>query len=336
LLNSLILLLTTLTFLVLIVRMIYISGKLKYLSNNILIIIFSINGFIFLRYFFIKRIESYYSIEFPFGVLHNSTVVCALPMLGYLYAKSIIFDQRALKKIDFLHLIVFIGFCGIYEYPYKTLIYNGTLSSNNYVYWSTYFRADQFPKWVEYSKIYLNFIYIALTYALLFKYFSIKYSVILASLTFLGLAIYINRNRNILYNIPAFMDPNSENKEKIKEILDLKVLYKEFTNEIEINELFLNKEFNLKWLAKTLDIKAKHISFAIVECGFENFSAYSNHFKIRKAKDLLTSNYLKKHSISALSDASGFHAVNSFHRVFKKATGSTPKNYSERVKKKAS
>jgi YesN/AraC family two-component response regulator len=97
--------------------------------------------------------------------------------------------------------------------------------------------------------------------------------------------------------------------------------------------MYLKDKFNLNWLATKLEIKAKHISVAITENNFENFSTYSNHFKIEKAKKLINNNYLKNYSVEALASASGFKAVNTFYRIFKNETGITPNTYAENIKK---
>ena len=163
---------------------------------------------------------------------------------------------------------------------------------------------------------------------------SVESSMIIVSLVFLGLAIFLNSNRNILYNIPVYMNPNKLSTQKIIDQVNLQQLFKDFSHEIKSQELYLDNEFKLSWLSTTLNIKSKHISLAISENGYENFSAYSNHFKIEKAKELIRSGYLNDFSIDALSSSSGFKAVNSFYRIFKNTTGQTPSKYAESMTKK--
>ena len=160
---------------------------------------------------------------------------------------------------------------------------------------------------------------------------SVESSMIIVSLVFLGLAIFLNKNRNILYNIPVFMNPNNLSTQKIIEQVNLGELFTRLNHEIKTQELYLDNQFNLSWLSATLDIKAKHISLAISENGFENFSAYSNYFRIEKAKELIKLGYLNNFSIDALASASGFNAVNSFYRIFKSVTGKTPSKYAEGI-----
>ena len=147
------------------------------------------------------------------------------------------------------------------------------------------------------------------------------------------LSLFLNKNRNILFNLSSFMDSDSLKREKIKNEINTKEIYIFVTTHIKEDELYLKEEFNLNWLAKELGIKANYISIAITENNFENFSIYSNHFKIEKAKKLIKNNYLKNYSVEALASASGFRAVNTFYRIFKNETGLTPNMFAENIKK---
>ena len=375
LLSDIFILLITFFFLFLIGRLLFSIENIKYLSNKILLVIFLVLGFGFCRYFFINRVQDFYNLQLPLGVVANSTIVCTAPFLFYLYVRTVIYDQRSFVKIDLIHLFVLVCFYIIYEFPYSTDLYSGQEVNPDYLFWSTYFRAGYFPDWVSGSRSLLSIVYSFLTYRLLYKYFkskspskqlktikkwlyslthiklaltilivvftvlftfldrksalSVESSMIIVSLVFLGLAIFLNKNRNILYNIPVFMNPNNLSTQKIIEQVNLGELFTRLNHEIKTQELYLDNEFNLSWLSATLDIKAKHISLAISENGFENFSAYSNYFRIEKAKELIKLGYLEDFSIDALASASGFKAVNSFYRIFKSVTGKTPSKYAE-------
>ena len=145
--------------------------------------------------------------------------------------------------------------------------------------------------------------------------------------------MFLNKNKTILFNLPHFMNPDSVEREKMNAEIDLKRLYNFVTTQVIKEEMYLKDQFNLNWLATELNVKAKHISIAIAENNFENFSTYSNHFRIEKAKKLIKNNYLKNYSVEALASASGFKAVNTFYRIFKNETGLTPNMFSENIKK---
>ena len=375
LLSDIFLLVITFFFLFLIGRLLFSIENIKYLSNKILLLIFLVLGFGFCRYFVINRVQDFYNLQLPLIVVANSTIVCTTPFLFYLYVRTVIYDQRSFVKNDLIHLFVLVCFYIIYEFPYSTDLYSGQEDNPDYLFWSTYFRANYFPDWVSGSRSLLSIVYSFLTYRLLYKYFkskspskqlktikkwlyslthiklaltvlivvftvlftfldrksalSVESSMIIVSLVFLGLAIFLNKNRNILYNIPVFMNPNNLSTQKIIEQVNLGELFTRLNHEIKTQELYLDNQFNLSWLSATLDIKAKHISLAISENGFENFSAYSNYFRIEKAKELIKLGYLNDFSIDALASASGFKAVNSFYRIFKSVTGKTPSKYAE-------
>jgi len=376
-LSDIFLLIITFLFLFLIARLLFSIENIKYLSNKILLAIFLLLGFGFCRYFVINRVQDFFNLQLPLGVIANSTIVCTAPFLFYLYVRTVVYDQKSFIKTDLIHLFVFVCFYIIYEFPYSTDLYSGKEVNPDYLFWSTYFRANYFPDWVDVSRSLLNIVYSFLTYHLLYKYFktkssskqlktikkwlytlthiklamtllfvvftvlftflnkksalSVEYSMIIISMVFLSLTIFLNKNRNILYNIPVFMNPNNLSTQKIIEQVNLGELFTRLNHEIKTQELYLDNQFNLSWLSASLDIKTKHISLVISENGFENFSAYSNHFKIEKAKELIKTGYLNDFSIDALASASGFKAVNSFYRVFKSVTGKTPSKYAEGI-----
>ena len=393
------LLLWTLT-LVIIVRLAASAGKLHYNSNKLLLLLLSVFTFGLVRHTFMHQIQHFYNISFPVGLIFNSSIVCLVPILCYLYVKKIVTDDDSFNTTDIKHFIVFTAFYILFELPYKPNSFDSFvyIEPDN-LYWSTYFKANGLPIWLTTLRSLLNVFYTISTYILLhnsFKtksstkqdkivrrwlnkfthvkspskqvelvrrwvynlthikalmtitagYFSVKllfknevfYSDqhILSSgiaLLFFILAMFLNKNKTILFNLPHFMNPESVEREKMNAKIDLKRLYDFVTTQVIEEEMYLKDHFNLNWLATELNIKAKHISIAIAENNFENFSTYSNHFRIEKAKKLIKNNYLKNYSVEALASASGFKAVNTFYRIFKNETGLTPNMFSENIKK---
>jgi len=149
------------------------------------------------------------------------------------------------------------------------------------------------------------------------------------SLLSLILILFLNKNKNILYNLPSFMNEDSLKREKIKKEIKTDEVYKYLINQIEKHELYLNDQFKLDWLANELDIKKEYISVTLIENNFDNFKMFSNYLKIKKAKELIKNGYLKNYNIEALAEASGFKATNTFYRLFKDDTGITPKMFSD-------
>ena len=149
------------------------------------------------------------------------------------------------------------------------------------------------------------------------------------SLLSLILILFLNKNKNILYNLPSFMNEDSLKREKIKKEIKTDEVYKYLINQIEKHELYLNDQFKLNWLANELEIKAEYISVTLIENNFDNFKMFSNYLKIKKAKELIKNGYLKNYNIEALAEASGFKATNTFYRLFKDDTGITPKMFSD-------
>ena len=376
-------------------RLFYKSGNLHLNSNRIFLLILGIISFGIIRHFFMNFIENYYEINFPIGLIFNTSIVCILPILCYLYVKKTISNDDTMNSSDVIHFVVFIIFYTLYQLPYKSDVSQFKILSQEDIYWANYFNAKKIPNWLIISRNLLNVVYSLLTYKLLLSTFRVKSSfgeknllkrifnrfthvkstskqienvriwlynfthlkallsfftllfglrlIIsdevfyngqhitsgLLSLAFLVLIFYLNKKQSILYNLPSFMNEDSLKREKIKTEIKTDDVYRYLINQIEENELYLHDQFKLNWLANELEIKAEYISVAIIENNFDNFKMFSNHLKIRKAKELIKKGYLKNYNIEALAQSSGYKATNTFYRLFKKETGITPKMFSD-------
>ncbi|WP_439153266.1 helix-turn-helix domain-containing protein [Winogradskyella sp.] len=153
------------------------------------------------------------------------------------------------------------------------------------------------------------------------------------ALLFLSLATYLFRHRHIMYNIPEYLKPSQTQHNSKSSKIDLVQIFKTVHKTASDQELYLHKDFNLIYLSAQTGISPKKLTLAISEHGFSNFSAYANHFKIEKAKALMNIGFLESYSIEALAEKSGFKACNTFYRVFKDTTGTTPAKYAKHLKK---
>lgn len=151
----------------------------------------------------------------------------------------------------------------------------------------------------------------------------------IVALLFLSLATYLYLNRHIMYNIPEYLKPGQVQDKGESKKIDLTRIYKTAHKIITDQELYLDKDFNLIYLSAKTGISPKKLTLSISEQGFANFSTYVNTFKIKKAKALIDIGFLENYSIEGLAEKSGFGATNSFYRVFKNATGITPKQYAK-------
>ncbi len=97
------------------------------------------------------------------------------------------------------------------------------------------------------------------------------------------------------------------------------------------SEIFTKQDLSVVDIASHLKEHPRDISIAINKHYYKNFNTYINEFRVKKAKNLLKENILDDLSVEGLSKEVGFHSKASFYAYFKKATGTTPKNYSNSV-----
>ncbi|MEM1138063.1 MAG: helix-turn-helix domain-containing protein [Bacteroidota bacterium] len=98
-----------------------------------------------------------------------------------------------------------------------------------------------------------------------------------------------------------------------------------FANE----QVYLDSDISLSRVAEKLSISPRELSQVINENEQRNFSEFVNHYRIEKAKVLLSDPGHNKAKIATIAYDSGFGNVTSFNLAFKAATQLTPSQYRE-------
>jgi len=95
------------------------------------------------------------------------------------------------------------------------------------------------------------------------------------------------------------------------------------------NELFRNSELTIYDLARATNSNRTYVSMAINQAYNVNFATYVNRFRIEESKRILADSSIKqdKEAISYAQTMSGFQTEQTFYRVFKELTGTTPLLY---------
>jgi len=89
-------------------------------------------------------------------------------------------------------------------------------------------------------------------------------------------------------------------------------------------ERHFNEDITLELVAEKLNLSGGYLSTYFKEKTGKNFIDYLHEVRICEAKRLLTESNLK---IQDVARKSGYHNMNSFHRMFKKYTGVTPSEF---------
>lgn len=113
---------------------------------------------------------------------------------------------------------------------------------------------------------------------------------------------------------------------------DLPNLIEQLNSLIKTNELYSKPKYNFINLSSDSGISANNIREIITACGFKNYSAFMNSFRMDHAENLIQNGYLNTYSLESLSRVSGFQSEATFYRVFKKIHNCTPIEYSYALK----
>lgn len=111
----------------------------------------------------------------------------------------------------------------------------------------------------------------------------------------------------------------------------LEELMKNIDEHMQRSEPFMDSDLTIVDLAKKLDVHPKRLSTAINMICHQNFNAYVNQFRIRKAEKLLESPEYEQLSVEGIGSEVGFNSKSAFYSAFKKFTGTTPSKYKANI-----
>jgi AraC-like DNA-binding protein len=109
------------------------------------------------------------------------------------------------------------------------------------------------------------------------------------------------------------------------------IVYIEHTikNCMETDKPYLQKDCNLNYFAKIVNLPAHHLYYYFREIKKQAFTDFRNEWRIKHAKDLIRKNKNKVYTIEAIGMLSGFTSKNAFFASFKKYEKTTPGNYAQ-------
>ncbi len=128
-------------------------------------------------------------------------------------------------------------------------------------------------------------------------------------------------------NIPASRKrpQNIKRKPTIPSIINTNDLEGQLKHLFEEEQIFLRDELTLSFLAHEIGIEPHHLSRFLNIHLHTTFHNLVNSYRVNNAATMLIS--YPESSILDIAFASGFNSKASFNRIFKKTTGSIPKQY---------
>ncbi|MGB1170233.1 MAG: hypothetical protein ACPG4G_09175, partial [Flavobacteriaceae bacterium] len=86
--------------LIVILRLIYNSDNLHLNSNKILLTIFGIYTFGIFRHISMNVVANIYEVNFPIGLIFNTSLIGFVPILFFLYVKNTISNEKTFNSED--------------------------------------------------------------------------------------------------------------------------------------------------------------------------------------------------------------------------------------------
>jgi AraC-like DNA-binding protein len=113
-------------------------------------------------------------------------------------------------------------------------------------------------------------------------------------------------------------------------LLENKVLIDRLEKHLNTTASYKNPQLTIGLLAQEIDIPKRKLSELINDHYDQNFVDFINTYRINCAKHRLLNPNDPKETILEVMYEVGFNSKSSFHKAFKKKTGSTPAEYKSR------
>lgn len=148
-------------------------------------------------------------------------------------------------------------------------------------------------------------------------------------LSFICAIGYIYRQRKKRLSVILNQDKEAEQPEPLATaenkmpLSSEKKLFRAAQKKVSSEKLYLNKDLNLKSLAKILGTNHSYLSSCINTCSNKNYNQWINDFRV----DYLLEQIHSGKKLSDLANEAGFSSTDAFYRNFKRKTNLTPSEY---------
>ena len=140
-------------------------------------------------------------------------------------------------------------------------------------------------------------------------------------------AIFLFVTSIFIFRYPQVLRaPNGRKNQKISNVETL-MIKKRLLDHMEQNQPFLNPDCTLTSLSKEINTQPYKLSRLINDEFSQNFSAFLNTYRIRRAMEILKDENYANIKISAIAFDCGFNSLSSFNQAFKKNTLQTPSEF---------
>lgn len=118
---------------------------------------------------------------------------------------------------------------------------------------------------------------------------------------------------------------SSLSKSQMKRILE------KLTNEMAINQPYLNPKLTLKILASTINVSPHHLSQVLNEELQQTYYEWIATYRVNAAKKILAAKEYNHYKLEEIGKLAGFNSRSVFYKAFKKIEGCSPSEFKEKL-----
>lgn len=329
------------------------------IPQRLLIVFWVFLLFVILTYYAdLHQIIWLYVISFPF--LNLAQIF--LPVLIFLYLKSIFFKQDQFFRMNRIHLIPSMLYALTYTVPIHvnyvsdSIVFSyvegiDTVQMTLYkdIYGLLYFAFSiRLLRQVEGKLVHIFSELSEVQFKWLFKFVFTFFGVIILDFLFTVAEFVWNYNvewdgyivvlvlivsmfylayygiQQVSHFIPDFLFESQKKKIVSQDFTALAIQLEQLMKE---GKPYLTPNLSLRELAEKMGTSDKNLSMMINNHLNVSFYDLVNAYRVKEAKARLMSDDLEKYTVTGIGKMCGFSSKSSFYRVFKKEAGITPLNY---------
>lgn len=282
-----------------------------------------------LFYLYIRSLlNKNFSIQWKSYIHYVPFIICVLTIIPF-------YTQTTEFKIDYIQQ----ANTGPVNMPYTRAFYYGFALVQNGIYWWLCYRQivskrgkikSFIDRWLSRANVVYGIFLIAylMVYCLfLFTDFYLR-EVRYGGYLLLSFLVHLFGYLLLQESHPV---EKSQNARKYKssnlQKREIDALLEKLLELVEKEKPYLQNDLKLEDVAEQLQISPHHLSQIINTKFNSNFNNFINSFRVKEAQIMLQSSQYNSYSLEGIAMESGFNNRTSFYRVFRKHTGTTPREF---------
>ncbi len=285
-----------------------------------------------------KSIFLYFTTDLDFIFISlGLTLILIFGPLFYFYVRSYVLKDFKINKKVYFHGLPFVIFLVLNSFSlldrefylsfgvYAIYLHFFAYIMVSFIWKNSYLKNDDHlsnlkRKWLHYIHIGILLIWASYFVFLLGEFIPYIIGPLTYSVTVYFLSLWAINNKVLVEVEKKYQTSNLDSAESNE-------IFKKLESYFLTDKAYLNPDVKLQMVASQLNVTSHALSQSVNENCEQNFQQYLNSFRIKEAKQKLSSIDSKKLTISSIAYDCGFNSISAFNTAFKNLVNQTPSQF---------